>query len=160
MGWPCKTGLRSSEPSTLTRTSLMLDAEKPYVLLEVRCPKNRKAARQYIRRGLARELSELLHASCVVQRCFSMPRREHVAVMLRADLQAARQVWLKAAIPAERMSLEQADFLLAEDHDGRTLDFHSLRHTCGAWAALAGASPTRHRRQSRGCPSCKMSGSR
>jgi len=27
------------------------------------------------------------------------------------------------------------------DHDGRIIDFHALRHTCGAWAATGGASP-------------------
>jgi len=27
------------------------------------------------------------------------------------------------------------------DNDGRVIDFHGLRHTCGAWAAMGGASP-------------------
>ncbi len=39
------------------------------------------------------------------------------------------------------MAREQSDFLLAPDHDGRKLDFHALRHTCGAWAAMSGSSP-------------------
>jgi integrase len=136
-----QTGLRSSELSALTRTALLLDAEKPYVLLEARSTKNRKAARQYIRPGLAAELAELASRLMPGAKVFSMPRREHVAAMLRADLQAARQAWVNEAPPAERMNREQSDFLLAEDHDGRTLDFHSLRHTCGAWAAMGGASP-------------------
>jgi len=42
---------------------------------------------------------------------------------------------------AERAKREASSFLTPEDHDGRILDFHALRHTCGAWAAVGGASP-------------------
>jgi hypothetical protein len=35
----------------------------------------------------------------------------------------------------------QSDFLAAESHDGEVIDFHALRHTCGAWAAMGGAHP-------------------
>jgi len=63
--------------------------------------------------------------------------------MLRADMSEARRAWLKDAgtDAAERTKREASDFLKAEDHDGRILDFHALRHTCGAWAAVGGASP-------------------
>lgn len=27
------------------------------------------------------------------------------------------------------------------NHEGEVLDFHALRHTCGAWLAMAGAHP-------------------
>jgi hypothetical protein len=36
---------------------------------------------------------------------------------------------------------EASDFLLLTNHEGECLDFHSLRHTCGAWHALAGEHP-------------------
>ncbi|MBI3865403.1 MAG: tyrosine-type recombinase/integrase [Planctomycetia bacterium] len=32
-------------------------------------------------------------------------------------------------------------FLCAKNYDGETFDFHSLRHACGAWLAMAGAHP-------------------
>ena len=35
----------------------------------------------------------------------------------------------------------QSDFLAIKNHEGEHLDFHSLRHTCGAWLAMAGAHP-------------------
>ncbi|MBX3436801.1 MAG: tyrosine-type recombinase/integrase [Planctomycetaceae bacterium] len=36
---------------------------------------------------------------------------------------------------------EKSDFLEAENHEGEKLDFHALRHTCGAWLAMTGAHP-------------------
>jgi len=138
-----QTGLRSGELRALTRSSLMLDAERPYVLLEARQTKNGKAARQYVRPELARDLAGFVARAMPGAAVFDMPRREHVATMLRADLDAARTAWLaEADIDAqERIKREASDFLRAEDHDGRVLDFHALRHTCGAWAAIGGASP-------------------
>ncbi len=138
-----QTGLRSSELRSLTRTSLMLDAKRPYVLLEAKHTKNRKAARQYLRPELAADLTQYLTRSMPGTPIFSMPRRESVATMLRSDLEAARSVWLDAVgtDAAERTEREGADFLRVEDHDGRVLDFHALRHTCGSWAAIGGASP-------------------
>jgi integrase len=85
-----QTGLRSGELRSLTRSSLMLDAERPYVLLEARQTKNRKAARQYVRPELAGELAVHIARSMPGAPVFSMPRRENVAEMIRADLKAAR----------------------------------------------------------------------
>ena len=65
-----------------------------------------------------------------------------MAAMLRADLAAARAAWLKASQDAdERQEREESDFLLETNHDGGRLDFHDLRHTCGAWLARAGVHP-------------------
>ena len=73
---------------------------------------------------------------------FAMPQPCDVAAMLRADLADVRRHWL--AEPkhdaAERLRREQSDFLVDENQDGR-LDFHALRHTCGAWLAMQGAHP-------------------
>ena len=66
----------------------------------------------------------------------------YVVPMLRADLAAARAAWLKEAKDdAERAQREASDFLLPTNHAGEVLDFHSLRHTTGAWLALAGCHP-------------------
>jgi len=72
-----------------------------------------------------------------------MPAEWDQAAMLRADLAAARQEWLKAAKqdPAQYVKREQSDFLVEVNHGGQVLDFHSLRHTCGAWLAMTGAHP-------------------
>ncbi len=138
-----QTGLRSGELSSLRRTSLRLGIERPYVLLEAGKTKNRKAARQFIKPELAADLEEFVRHLMPGAPVFETPRREHVATMLRADLAAARAAWLNQAgdDAQERIQREGSDFLLATDHDGRVIDFHALRHTCGAWAAISGASP-------------------
>lgn len=138
-----QTGLRSGELRSLTRSSLMLESQPPYILLEARQTKNRKAARQYVRSELARELAEFVSSAMPGAAVFAMPRREHVAKMFRADLESAREAWLAEAgtDAVEQVTREGSAFLRAEDHDGRVLDFHALRHTSGAWAAIGGASP-------------------
>ena len=72
-----------------------------------------------------------------------MPHVTDVARMLRGDLAAAREAWLKEARKnkTELARRTASDFLCVKNHDGEVLDFHSLRHTCGAWLAMAGAHP-------------------
>ncbi len=66
----------------------------------------------------------------------------NVARMFRKDLADARRAWLAAAVDADdRMTREQSDFLGYVNHDGERADFHALRHTCGAWLAMAGNHP-------------------
>jgi len=43
--------------------------------------------------------------------------------------------------PDEYARCNQSDFLASISHDRERLDFHSLRHTCGAWLASTGAHP-------------------
>jgi hypothetical protein len=54
-----------------------------------------------------------------------------------------RPAWLASAAddPDERLRREQSDFLQERDDKGEVLDFHALRHTCGAWYIEAGAGP-------------------
>jgi hypothetical protein len=47
---------------------------------------------------------------------------------------------LPRTIPV-RLRREESDFLAVSNHEGEVLDFHSLRHTTGAWLAMAGAHP-------------------
>ena len=138
-----ETGLRAGELSELTRSHLLLDTEKPCVLLKASETKNKRAARQYIRPHLASLLADHTRHSLNGARIFAMPPSTKTALMFRADLHHAREEWIAAAgaDPTERLRRESSDFLLPQDHDDRVLDFHSLRHTTGAWAAIGGASP-------------------
>ena len=63
--------------------------------------------------------------------------------MLRDDLAKAREKWLKETKddPQEYAQRQQSDFLADVNHEGEITDFHSLRHTCGAWLAMTGAHP-------------------
>jgi integrase len=137
-----QTGLRSGECRSLTRARLFLDSDPPYVTAKAGNTKNRKDARQYIQPGLAAELAEHIATKTTGASVFSMPEETNVARMFRADLADARQAWLESTKdPEERLRREQSDFLQAVNHDGAKADFHALRHTTGAWLALAGNHP-------------------
>jgi integrase len=64
-----------------------------------------------------------------------------MADMIRDDLARARAVWIEEARhdPDELTRREQSDFLAHENHGGEVIDFHALRHTCGAWLLQSGA---------------------
>jgi len=74
---------------------------------------------------------------------FNLPHESNVARMLRKNLAAARKAWLNEALddPDEYAQREHEDFLADVSNDGEVIDFHSLRHTCGAWLAMTGAHP-------------------
>ena len=63
--------------------------------------------------------------------------------MLRDDLAEARKQWLAEVTddPQEYAQRQQSDFLTDTNHEGEVIDFHSLRHTCGAWLAMTGVYP-------------------
>ncbi len=137
------TGLRSNELRSLTRTSVVLDATRPYVRVKPADTKNGKPAQQFIDRELADALRAHLTAKTPAAALFNMPDRTKPATMLRADLTAARDAWLAEAKrdPEELTRRQQSDFLAAQNDAGEWFDFHSLRHTCGAWLSLTGSHP-------------------
>jgi integrase len=136
-----QTGLRSSELRSLTRGRLFLDVDKPFITCKAGSTKNGMDARQYITTDLASELRGHVARKAPRAPVFAMPADYDVAEMLRADLADARREWMKSVRydPVEYARREQSDFLVEVNHDGERLDFHSLRHTCGAWLAKSGA---------------------
>ena len=135
-----QSGLRQNELRSLTHANLFLDGDEPFITCKARVTKNNKDCKQYIKPDLAAELRANLHGHGKV--FGGMPDKQLVATMLRNDVAAARAAWINAAQDAgERTWREKSDFLLATNHAGEVLDFHSLRHTCGAWLALAGCHP-------------------
>ena len=117
-----QTGYRASELLALTPSSL----KGEYLELSAKFTKNKKAARQHI----TPELAEMLAGKLP----FSVPANDKLADLLRADLATARRT-------ATELGPLQRGFLEAKDQDGNVLDFHSLRHTCGSWLAMAGVNP-------------------
>ncbi|MDY0171101.1 MAG: site-specific integrase, partial [Thermoguttaceae bacterium] len=138
-----QTGLRASELRILTRRRLFLDNGRPFITCPGAGTKNRKDARQYIRRETAAELAAHIATKTPGAPVFAMPTEYDTADMLRDDLAAARAAWIDAAKsdPQEHLRREQSDFLAAVNHEREHIDFHSLRHTCGAWLAIAGVHP-------------------
>ncbi len=137
-----QTGLRAGELRSLKRGSFYLDDKTPYVKADSGTTKNRQVAYQYIAADLASDLRVLLATKLPVATVFDIPAKK-AAKMLQADINAARGMWLSESKqdPTERAKREESDFLKPTNESGDELDFHSLRHTCGAWLAIRGTQP-------------------
>ncbi len=73
---------------------------------------------------------------------FVVPDEQRLADLLREDLAIARAEYMKI-LPGESDEAKAkaaGDFLLPRNSLGHVLDFHGLRHTCGAWLAIAGVN--------------------
>ena len=138
-----QTGLRSSELRTLTPGQLHLDTKQPYITCKARSTKNRKDAQQFIPVDLAADLKVHINEKPPKAPVFNLPHETNMAKMLRADLTTARNQWLAETSnsPDAHAQRAESDFLLSKNHDEKSIDFHSLRHTCGAWLALTGTQP-------------------
>ncbi len=138
-----QSGLRSAELRSLTKSDLFLAGEAPYVRCRAENTKNKQEARQYIQADLALELRRIVATKTPAASVFTLPQEWVMAKMLRGDLAEARKVWLDELKhdPAARAKRQESDFLAIANHQGETLDFHSLRHTCGSWLALQGVHP-------------------
>ena len=115
------TGLRRSELKELQWRDLRIDAAEPQPHLALRA------------------------AATKARRADAVPLRQDLAAELRlarpTDAQPMDRVF--DAIPKMRTFI--ADLKRAgipqEDAQGRVVDFHSLRYTCGTWLAQAGVAP-------------------
>ncbi len=137
-----QTGLRANEIRGLKRGSMFLNTQRPFLLAKAGTTKNGRPAHQYIKADLAAALREYVETRPPEAAIFPVPDKG-MAAILRSDLAAARKAWLDQAKddPILLKKRQESDFLLARNHSGEVLDFHALRHTCGAWAALGGAHP-------------------
>jgi integrase len=137
-----QTGLRANEIRGLRRGSMFLNGQRPFLLAKAGTTKNGRPAHQYIKADLAAALREYVETRPPEAAIFPVPDKG-MATILRSDLAAARKAWLDQAKddPILLKKRQENDFLLARNHSGEVLDFHALRHTCGAWAALGGAHP-------------------
>ena len=137
-----QTGLRSNEIRNLTAGKFHLDAKPPFVIVAAGTAKNRKQARQYITEGLRKRLADHLQTLDPGAPLFRLPHETGLAAMLRDDLERARTTWLESSRDEkEKQQRMKSDFLAPENHEKQALDFHALRHTCGAWLAVAGENP-------------------
>lgn len=113
--------LRKLDPSCLSHDSLTLAAKHT---------KNKQPAKQYITASLAQRLQGQLP--------FDMSDKFKLARQLREDLAIARAAYLESLPTTAK---PDPHFLIIKDARGHELDFHALRHTCGAWLAISGESP-------------------
>ncbi len=138
------TGLRSNEIRSLTRASFQLarvvkGRTAPCVRLKAGSAKNRKEAIQPIQAGLAAVLARHLSRKLPNASAFTLPLKDEVVGMVRADLRGARAEWIDAArSPEERKEREESEFLREVANDEAVFDFHALRVTFITNMARAG----------------------
>ncbi len=140
-GLAIQTGMRGAELRTLRRSSLHLDGERPFVVVEAGGMKNSNPARPHVRPELAERVRR--HAAMMAPGApvFVLPDRKGVLDMLRADLGAARAAWLAECPhdPSEAAKRAQSDFLAVEDHD-----------TAACWTSTPCGTPAGPGRRSAG----------
>ncbi|MEL7485046.1 MAG: site-specific integrase, partial [Planctomycetota bacterium] len=92
-----QTGLRAGELATLTKSSLHLSSDRPFVVVEAGGTKNRRVARQFVRRELADQLAEHAARKAPGAKLFRFPDQSKLASILRDDLRLAREAWIAEA---------------------------------------------------------------
>ena len=133
-----QTGLRASELRQVRPSDCFLLPPRGYLVAQAETTKNAECARQYFSESLRLRLLESgPHSS---SRQFNVLSDHYRKKRLLGDLAAARELWLSRDGVAT-MTDHQSDFLQPINAAGEVLDFHSLRHTCGAWLAIRGVHP-------------------
>jgi integrase len=133
------TGLRAKEIDGLTRSTIVLDAQTPYLMLPAASTKNKKPAEQFLTPRLAERMREIAGRKMRGTAVFAIGDLNRLAIVLREDMAAARAAWIKEPKEVDEQNRREAtDFLKCLDSENRRVDFHALRYTCGAWLAFGG----------------------
>lgn len=147
-GW---TGFRKGEIGSLTPRSLRLDDDPPTATVAACYSKRRRQDTQILHPEVVRRLKawlvtkpELKPDDPLFPVSGRVPggkeRKTHK--MMRRDLEAAREAWIKEAnIPEEQVARERSDFLQYQDDSGLFADFHSNRHMFITSLERAGVRP-------------------
>jgi len=130
-----ESGLRANELRSLTRGSLVLKDSEPHVIVKAALTKNAKNAKQFISDGLAAKLTKFVARKAPGALVFNVYERTRMAATLRSDIVDARRLWLKS-----EKADKESDFLKSPTSQGEVIDFHALRHTCGAWLVMQGVT--------------------
>jgi integrase len=137
-----ETGLRAGELRSLSPASFRLSGDEPTVTVAAAYCKNRRESTLPLRPDTVEMLVVHLKDQQRDVCAFAVPPREHVAKMIRADLDAARAKWIKEAKNGEEGEhREKSDFLTYTNHAKRKADFHALRHTFISNLAAGGVHP-------------------
>jgi len=131
------TGFRQGELRALTPESFTLDADAPAITVKAAYSKRRRDDRQPVPPALADTIKPWLDRKVAGKPVFAMPSRYEVADMLRSDLDAARNQWLKEAEKnQEELKHRQEDSFLSSDE----VDFHALRVSYISWLVQSGVN--------------------
>ena len=130
-----ETGLRRGGLAKLNKSSFDLDSGDAAVVVKAGARNKYKTERRVPLKAATAELLRTYLANKMPEApAFAVPPKQHSAKMVKADLDGAREAWLKeSATQKVRTEREKSDFLRYCDSAGRYLDFHALRHTRGVW---------------------------
>lgn len=136
-----ESGMRPNQIRSLTVSSFSLETSPPTVAAAAKHVKRRKRHVPVLTPSMAEDLREAFTTRFPTASAFAMPDKYKMADMVREDLAAAREEWIKEAPEGKpRIDRQKSDFLAHRDHQGLVVDFYSLRHTHGTLLAEAGAS--------------------
>jgi integrase len=134
------TGLRAGELASLKPTSFNLDGDTPTVVVEAAYSKHRRRDTLPLPADIVPGLRAFLKDLKPAVPVFPLPAKKG-ALLLRADMEVARDRWLaEAKTASERRVREESDFLRHLDSAGRVADFHGLRVTFISRVAESGAT--------------------
>jgi len=145
------TGFRKREIGSLTKRSLNLDGDPPTATVQASFSKRRRQDTQVLHPELVLQLKAWLKtkwrlgpSTPLFPVSGDVPggtyRRTYL--MMRRDLEAARQKWLEEANTEKaRRRRKASDFLLYQNHAGLYADFHSCRHLFFTSLERAGIRP-------------------
>jgi integrase len=137
-----ETGYRANEIRELQIHNIGSTEKSAWVSLLPHQTKNKKASKQYISPKLHQQLQELVGSRPGDDKIFKFCGTSNTARMIRKDLLAAREAWInEAKDDEEKKQRTKSEFLASPNFAGETLDFHTLRHTCGAWLTIQGVHP-------------------
>ena len=132
------TGFRKGEIGSLPPRSFRLDDDPPTATVAACYSKRKRQDTQILHPEVVRRLSEWLATKPDLRDddlLFPVSGRvpggkeRKIHKMMRLDLDAAREAWIKEAkTPEEQVAREQSDFLAYQDDAGLFADFHSNRH--------------------------------
>lgn len=116
-----RTGLRINEIAQLNTKNFVFGTSS-FVKLPKSMTKNKEDAKLFLGRSVASIMSSLVADGRSTPFRITGYVRDNAAKMLRADMEACRKA-----------SGKRLPFL-----DAKNVDFHALRHTCGAWLCWEG----------------------
>lgn len=115
-----ETGLRAGELHALRAGWCRVDENPPSLFIPAESTKSKREANPYVRERLAAQIADHIEGMDPEDQVFPFDLTK-ASDMIKKDLTAA-------GIPIA-------------DREGRTLDFHALRHTFSTWCAQTGANP-------------------
>lgn len=121
-----ETGFRAGEIRHVSREHIAAD----HIHLPAKYTKNKQPAKQYITADLRAKLD-------TIQVPFIVRDDDRMAELVREDLIIARDLYV-ASLPKGKQPAPY--FLTPVNALGHILDFHAMRHTCGAWLASSGVN--------------------